>query len=415
MSQDLLSAESPSPVVTLVNGEPRALSIDVAGHFNKRHDDVLRAIQKLTAELAQLGPERLRNFAETMVERTNPKGGKPIPSPAYLLSRDGFTLLAMGFTGKRALAWKLRYIEAFNAMEKELTGPATDTEPLALERSTVGDRKPLAGLVDAWVRARNPNPSGADYNDAWRQVAARFSLSRVRELPAAWVPDACAFVQERIDALALGAHAPLAPAGGPALPPEPPALATARDREPLRLAVAEWCRRTGMSRAEAWTAVKHRFGIQRIDHLPLSWLEEALSFVARETAKNPALPCATPAPRAFPMALVGAGRAAVHYPGLAGLAPSHFLNLQANAYEVGRKYMGAGWDAIEQAAAPFKTGPSRPSSSLGELRHELDRMLTAWDMISTGAVNLMNSIILTYGKLSEVAKEQDAMRRAGAE
>lgn len=41
----------------------------------------------------------------------------------YIMNRDGFTLLAMGFTGPRAVEWKLRYIEAFNAMEKQLSGP----------------------------------------------------------------------------------------------------------------------------------------------------------------------------------------------------------------------------------------------------------------------------------------------------
>ena len=38
----------------------------------------------------------------------------------YLMNRDGFTLLAMGFTGKEALTWKMKYINAFNAMEQEL-------------------------------------------------------------------------------------------------------------------------------------------------------------------------------------------------------------------------------------------------------------------------------------------------------
>jgi hypothetical protein len=42
------------------------------------------------------------------------------PRPEYILNRDGFTLLAMGFTGAEALEWKLKYIEAFNAMEEKL-------------------------------------------------------------------------------------------------------------------------------------------------------------------------------------------------------------------------------------------------------------------------------------------------------
>lgn len=48
--------------------------------------------------------------------RGNPSGGAAIPSTSYLTTRDGFTLLAMGFTGAKALSFKLAYIDAFNAM-----------------------------------------------------------------------------------------------------------------------------------------------------------------------------------------------------------------------------------------------------------------------------------------------------------
>lgn len=44
-------------------------------------------------------------------------------SRAYDMTRDGFTLLAMGFTGKTALAFKVRYVEEFNRMEAQLKAP----------------------------------------------------------------------------------------------------------------------------------------------------------------------------------------------------------------------------------------------------------------------------------------------------
>ena len=56
----------------------------------------------------ECSPKACANFEETLED------------PAFLMTRDGFALLAMGFTGKRALHWKLKYIEAFNAMENEL-------------------------------------------------------------------------------------------------------------------------------------------------------------------------------------------------------------------------------------------------------------------------------------------------------
>jgi len=44
-------------------------------------------------------------------------------NPEYLLTRDGFSLLVMGFTGARAVTWKVKYIEAFNQMEKKIKDP----------------------------------------------------------------------------------------------------------------------------------------------------------------------------------------------------------------------------------------------------------------------------------------------------
>lgn len=88
-------------------------SQQVAAVFGKRHDDVLKRIRTLTGELPE---DRLGYFAETVEMRPNPSGGAAIPSLNYCITRDGFMLLAMGFTGKKALEFKLAYIDAFNAM-----------------------------------------------------------------------------------------------------------------------------------------------------------------------------------------------------------------------------------------------------------------------------------------------------------
>jgi len=110
-------AHSARPVVQIENGQAITISTEVARVFGKQHRHVLDAIRAL---LADLGEDRLPNFRQTVETRPNPSGGEPIKSPAYHLTRDGFTLLAMGFTGKRALAFKLAYIDAFNKMEAEL-------------------------------------------------------------------------------------------------------------------------------------------------------------------------------------------------------------------------------------------------------------------------------------------------------
>lgn len=119
------SALAFAPTITVTDGKPTTLSTDVARHFGKRHDDVLRAIRNLLPQLPDGG---VRNFAETPC--TDPQNGQTYS--AYRLTRDGFTLLAMGFTGKKALAFKLAYIDAFNKMEAELQKPAHDPERLEL-------------------------------------------------------------------------------------------------------------------------------------------------------------------------------------------------------------------------------------------------------------------------------------------
>jgi len=102
--------------LTVIDGRITTTSTQIAEHFGKRHDRVLRAIDNL-----ECSPEfRLPNFGETVESRANPSGGAPIQSRAFTLTRDGFVFLCMGFTGREAAQWKEKYIAAFNAMEAEL-------------------------------------------------------------------------------------------------------------------------------------------------------------------------------------------------------------------------------------------------------------------------------------------------------
>ncbi len=127
----------PVPAVTLIDGQPRVSSLDVAEKFGKAHKVVLQAIQRITAELPADFIEH--NFVPN--EYTDSIGRK---LPMYQLTRDGFSLLAMGFTGKKALAWKVRYIEAFNAMEAELLKKSNPTPRQKRPRKALPTAKQLA-------------------------------------------------------------------------------------------------------------------------------------------------------------------------------------------------------------------------------------------------------------------------------
>ncbi|EPD9804429.1 Rha family transcriptional regulator, partial [Campylobacter coli] len=100
-------------------------SLDVAKVFGKRHDNVLRDIENILNDLREIGDLQCKlNFEEVVriSKTTNPKNGKLVnrKMPMYNLTRDGFSLLAMGFTGKKALQFKIAFINAFNEMEKLL-------------------------------------------------------------------------------------------------------------------------------------------------------------------------------------------------------------------------------------------------------------------------------------------------------
>jgi Rha family phage regulatory protein len=129
-----VSLRATAPTLSVIDGIPTCLSTEVAAQFGKRHADVIRAIESL---LQELPPEGVRNFAYTPL--TNDQNGQTYP--AYRLTRDGFTLLAMGFTGSKALAFKLAYIEAFNRMEHMLRGGDAAAEVREL-------RQTVAQLVD---------------------------------------------------------------------------------------------------------------------------------------------------------------------------------------------------------------------------------------------------------------------------
>jgi Rha family phage regulatory protein len=86
-------------------------SLDVAETFEKEHYHVLRDIKELECS----EEFRLSNFGESSYRNSQNK-----KQPMYYMTRDGFTLLVMGYTGKKAMQFKEAYIKQFNAMEKQL-------------------------------------------------------------------------------------------------------------------------------------------------------------------------------------------------------------------------------------------------------------------------------------------------------
>ncbi|EBA6266118.1 Rha family transcriptional regulator [Salmonella enterica] len=99
------------PEVTIENGRAVTTSVAVAEYFRKMHKDVLKKIDNLdcSTEFTE------RNFAPS--EYTDSTGRK---LPMYQITKNGFVFLVMGFTGKKAAAFKEAYIAEFDRMENEL-------------------------------------------------------------------------------------------------------------------------------------------------------------------------------------------------------------------------------------------------------------------------------------------------------
>ena len=112
MSQALLLSDT-IPSVSLHDGRPATTSLEVARFFGKQHQHVIRDITGLTDNC----PE---SFSASNFGRASYLDEQAKNRPMYIIHRDGFMLLVMGYTGKKALALKLAYIEAFNRMEAEL-------------------------------------------------------------------------------------------------------------------------------------------------------------------------------------------------------------------------------------------------------------------------------------------------------
>ena len=202
------------PVVSIVNGQPTTLSTDISNFFEKPHNDVLKAIRAI---LSKLPEDRLGNFSQTVVTRTNPSGGAPIQSRAYRLTRDGFTFLAMGFTGEKAQVFKWAYIDAFNRMEEALRNPPKP------EYITVEHRWAIQKAVGRKARGQSVN-----YQTVYRALKDHFKVEKYTHILEADFDAAIDFIES------------LPPMQLPPLnAPSPKQISAAPQKEPKKFLVDE--------------------------------------------------------------------------------------------------------------------------------------------------------------------------------
>lgn len=146
------------PIVLEKDGIPVTTSKAVAEQFGKRHDHVIRDIENIKAvltapDLGALKAELTPQFWGANFFKSEYRDAKGEKRPYYIMTKDGFTLLVMGYTGAKAMQFKIAYINAFNQMHQLIKGgglpaPALQSIERRLEalEQTAGAGKPDAML-----------------------------------------------------------------------------------------------------------------------------------------------------------------------------------------------------------------------------------------------------------------------------
>ena len=150
------------PEIHLVDGQAVTTSREIAAYFSREHRNVVQKILNLDI------PEGFMSAEFSAHPYKHPQNGESYTE--YQITRDGFTFLAMSFTGKKAAAFKVAYIEAFNAMEKQLRAQAISN---GIEQLNGYNDTQVMARIDALVK----DGQLADLRDQRYAVVERGQLS----------------------------------------------------------------------------------------------------------------------------------------------------------------------------------------------------------------------------------------------
>ena len=169
-----------NPSLAVINGTIKTTSLKVAEHFGKQHKSVLRSIKNLDCSSEFSG----RNFALTSTDVIQPNGGLR-KEPSYEMTKDGFTFLAMGFTGKEAAKWKEAYINAFNAMAIQLSTnplqlPEAKTKKALVGGLSLDQQDTIKALVNGRAEGQPKEKQARIIIQGWSAIKKKFELSKTQ-------------------------------------------------------------------------------------------------------------------------------------------------------------------------------------------------------------------------------------------
>lgn len=239
-------------VVELVmkNNQPMVSSLVVAELFEKRHDNVLQSINDLDV------PDDFRrlNFQESSyINKQNKE------QPSFNMTRDGFSLLAMGFTGKKAMEWKIKFLEAFNAMEAKLKCPPVELK-IPLIKADSGEIRCFEGFARYWSYL-----SGLSWEDGKKQIEAAVNVPDLSNVSRLSLKNAWVYVLECV-AVVPRSFANIDPC-------------SEHDLSPVIGLLDYWAYNHRSSREELEAGLCERMRIDALELLPKSYLPHAISLI----------------------------------------------------------------------------------------------------------------------------------------
>ncbi|HDZ5024739.1 TPA: Rha family transcriptional regulator [Campylobacter jejuni] len=134
---DLVVINEQNVSFEVVGDQTYTTSLDIFNVFKKEHKNIL-------AKIDELPQDEFRELNFKLTERTAKFGAVFRSEPYYKITRDGFSLLVMGFTGEKAYKWKVEFIKAFNEMEKRLRNIEYEKHDKLAFRQSLGYKSQLA-------------------------------------------------------------------------------------------------------------------------------------------------------------------------------------------------------------------------------------------------------------------------------
>ena len=171
----------------IVEGRPVTSSRIVAEYFSKKHSDVVRAIQTILAQKPEL--EASRNFAQWSEEVEIGSGAKRTVV-RFWMDRKGFSILAMGFTGAKALDFKCAFYDEFERMEKQLH-PQCPAKA-QLPPPTLTEQQSYQILSEVAKRCKR---NGVHYQTVYRALKARYQVTKYTHIQRDKFEDALEFIR----------------------------------------------------------------------------------------------------------------------------------------------------------------------------------------------------------------------------